>query len=75
MFCFSFKNLDWKPRRDGNNGDDDDDDDDDDGGGDRCDIDIVTKCMVIMIIINVEKNVHFSVLLFPVRLEGKYLNY
>ena len=75
VFCFSFKNLDWKPRRDGNNGDDDDDDDDDDGGGDRCDIDIVTKCMVIMIIINVEKNVHFSVLLFPVRLEGKYLNY
>ena len=62
VLCFSFKN--------GNNGDDDDDDDD---GGDRCDIDIVTKCMVMMIIINVEKNVHCSVLLFPVRLVGKYL--
>ena len=74
VFCFSFKNLDWKPRLDGNNsaiytaikgsGDDDDDD------GDCCDIDIV---MVMMIMINVEKNFHCSVLLFPVRLVGKYL--
>ena len=74
MFCFSFKNLDWKPRLDGNNsaiytaikgsGDDDDDD------GDCCDIDIV---MVMMKMINVEKNFHCSLLLFPVRLVGKYL--
>ena len=48
-------------------GDDDDDDDDDDGG--CCDIDIV---MVMMIVINVEKNFDCSVLLFPVRLVGKY---